>query len=448
MTTSPWLAWPSGSDPTELASRLHRAHESFLAGGSAGAVRRIVLESWERSRRSGVDPEHPQIGLDLDSPDLAAYRRDHALAPLMPIVRRILIDGAGSDGVVVGVADDAGRLLWVEGDRAVLRAVEDAGFVEGARWLEQDVGTSAPGIALATDHEVQVFAAEHFSRAVQPWSCSAAPVHDPVSGALLGVLDITGGDAAASPHMLSLARATVAAMEAELAVRALRDAAHARRPVRRRAVTRARPRPAAAPAPRLEVLGRSAGALHAAAEGRGSTTLALGLRHSEMLLLLATHPAGLSADGLAVELHPGTLSDVTVRAEISRLRRAVGPLLGASRPYRLATPLRTDVDDVREDLARGDVAAAVSRYAGPVLPRSQAPGVVALRHEVDAEVRAAVEDTDDVAAVVAWTLSAAGAEDWSAWQRLTALMPAGSPGAARARARLRLLDRTLGGVTD
>ena len=64
------------------------------------------------------------------------------------------------------------------------------------------------------------------------------------------------------------------------------------------------------------------------------------LRHAEILLLLAQHSAGLSADELAVLLSDQMLSDVTVRAEVSRLRRIVGPLLSESRPYRLTSPLR------------------------------------------------------------------------------------------------------------
>ena len=64
----------------------------------------------------------------------------------------------------------------------------------------------------------------------------------------------------------------------------------------------------------------------------GSVDVRLSLRHAEILLLLARHPAGLSADELAVLLSDQVLSDVTVRAEVSRLRRIVGPLLSESRP--------------------------------------------------------------------------------------------------------------------
>ncbi len=462
--TSPWIAWPSGADPADVAARLRVAHELFMSGGAASGdpgsprararVRRVVLESWLRSRGSGVDPETPRPPVDVAGADLAAFRRGHALAPLMPIARRLLLDGGGSEGMLVALVDDAGRLLWVEGDRVVRSAVERVGFVEGAQWREQDTGTNAPGMALATDRAVQVFGAEHFTRAMQPWSCTAAPVHDPVTGRLLGVLDVTGRDPAASPQMHSLVRATVAAMESELAVRALR--ARLDDTTRRSRVRRARSPDAAAEALpgitpgdpgsgsawRLEVLGTLTGTLL-----RGGVRQVATLRHAELLLLLSRNPTGLTGDALAALLHPGTLSSVTVRAEMSRLRHTAGDLLGSSRPYRLTDRpegrIRTDIDDVHERLSRDDVAGAVELYRGPVLPRSEAPGVIELRTELDAEMRAALARTNDPTALEAWTRSPTGVGDWAAWQRLLTLHPEGSPGWIRARAHADLLDREL-----
>ena len=171
---------------------------------------------------------------------------------------------------------------------------------------------------------------------------------------------------------MSLVRATVAAVEAELA----RVGAAGRAAPGDRARRRVRPS-------RLRVLGTPM--VHI-----GGVDLRLSLRHAELLLLLARHPAGLSADELAVLLSAHELSDVTVRAEVSRLRRLVGPLLSESRPYRLTAPLRTDADMVHDLLAAGDVDAALTAYPGPVLARSVAPGVERLREELTADLRAAV----------------------------------------------------------
>jgi hypothetical protein len=149
-----------------------------------------------------------------------------------------------------------------------------------------------------------------------------------------------------------------------------------------------------------------------------------------------------------VLLHPGDLSLVAVRAEISRLRRVTdgvldGPLLAGSRPYRLARPLRSDVDTVRSRLRRGDVRGALAAYPEPVLRRSVAPGVERLREELEAEVREAVHVCDDPAAVEQWTARDEGADDHAAWTRLARLAEPGGPQAARARAHLGVLGRRL-----
>ena len=69
-------------------------------------------------------------------------------------------------------------------------------FVEGADWSEASVGTSAPGTALALGRSLQVSGPEHFNRAVHAWSCTAVPFRDPDTGAVIGVLDITGTEMA------------------------------------------------------------------------------------------------------------------------------------------------------------------------------------------------------------------------------------------------------------
>ena len=43
-------------------------------------------------------------------------------------------------------------------------------------------------------------------------------MHDPISGALIGAIDLTGGSDVASPQTLALIRATVVAIENHLAL--------------------------------------------------------------------------------------------------------------------------------------------------------------------------------------------------------------------------------------
>ncbi|WP_157875772.1 GAF domain-containing protein, partial [Streptacidiphilus griseoplanus] len=216
---SPWIAWPQGTDPAAARRAAAGAHESFVSTGRADGIRPVVLASWRRCARSGVDPEHTTPAIALSEEQLRQRRRDHPLAAVLPLVRSLLVEPAADTGQIVAVADAAGRLLWVEGHPRLRLRAEQMGFLPGACWLEEEAGTNAPGTALALDHPVQIFAGEHFSRAVHPWSCAAAPLHDPRTGALLGVLDVTGGDHVAAPQALALVRAAAAAAEAELRLR-------------------------------------------------------------------------------------------------------------------------------------------------------------------------------------------------------------------------------------
>ena len=410
-----------GSDEHSV-SRLYAAHEQFVATGRppARTVRSIVVDSWRRSRLGGVDPERTEPPVPLSEPDLAALRREHPLAAAVPAIRHLLVQPAA--GWVTALTDDTGRLLWVEGDHGVRDRVGEVGFVEGAIWREDLAGTNAPGTALATDHEVQVIGAEHWMRSVQPFSCAAAPVHSP-TGRLLGVLDVTGGPVVAGDLAMALVRATVAAIEATIAAAGSPDPALDR----------------STQSPWLRVLGPRGPVLRTV---RGE--VALSRRHSEILLLLAEHPAGLSADELTCLLSADDLSDVTVRAEISRLRRQVGPLMAESRPYRFTQIVHTDLEAVRGALAIGDVGLALAGYPGPLLPRSVAPGVERLRADLAADIRAGVLASGDPDVLQRWTASAEGADDANAWRAILAVTPTGSAPRLRAAARLAAIAAELG----
>jgi len=410
-------------DASRVARDVESAHEAFVAQGRTGTadVRPVVLDSWQRSLRNGVDPDSEATDSWTDT-DLRSYRNSHPMAVVRPIVRRLLLDDIAETGLLVAISDADGRLLWVEGDHAAKDRAALMNFAEGANWSEDRVGTNAPGTALVVDDCVQIFASEHFSRVVQDWSCSAAPVHDPVSGAMLGAIDITGGPRVAAPEVLSLVRATVAAAEAHLSLKAAGAAlgSHVRT------------------GSTLSVLGGPAELTHA---GR---RVQLSRRHAEVLVLLSENPEGLSADRLAVLLDEADLDAVTVRAEVSRLRRVLGADAVTSRPYRLAIPLRTDVATVRAALDGGDTAGALGRYRGPLLPESNAPGIVELREELRTAMRAALLRTAEPHLMREWTMAVDGRDDRDCWAAYRSLLDPAGARYAQASARIELLDRRFG----
>ncbi|THE08557.1 transcriptional regulator [Microbacterium oleivorans] len=433
--TSPW------SVRTEVApatSRLliERAHEELLAGNAGDPrladVRPLVRESWRRSLASSAAAEGlPR--LDMTADELEAYRRAHPLAPVMEMVRSLLLPGSAEDsGVVVAVGDASGRLLWVEGDRGIRTLTGDMGFVAGADWAEASVGTSAPGTALALDRAVQIRQAEHFNRFVQPWSCTAAPVHDPETRRLLGVIDVTGGSEAVTPQAQLLVDATARTVESELLVGRLRSRAAAPR--------RAARRPAHSHAA-LRVLGRDRALLETSGDAAASV-VELSARHAEILLMLATHREGLSAEALAALVY-GEAAVETLRPEMVRLRKILEKcaphLVPLSRPYRLPADLETDVQHVVSLLGRGAHRVALAAYPGAVLPESVAPGVEELRASVRAALRETLLAEAGVDVLLAYADTAEGAEDAEVLRLCLAMLPARSPRRAGLVARIEAL---------
>lgn len=216
--TDPWVALPPDADPGTRLGELRRAHEVFTSGGRLETpVRSVVGQSWRRSARARVSPDGAAL-VELRADELGPYRDAHPLARVMPMIRELMGAYAMDGEHLLAVCDAHGRLLWVEGHARARRRAERMNFVEGARWAESEAGTNAPGTALAVDRPVQVFAAEHFLRPVQQWTCAAAPLHDPHTGRVLGAVDITGGNGLAHPHSLAFVHAVARAAESQLAL--------------------------------------------------------------------------------------------------------------------------------------------------------------------------------------------------------------------------------------
>lgn len=395
-------------------------------------MRAQVAESWRRSAAAGVEAD--TVGAPITLPDdaLRDYREAHPLAQVFPVLDDVLGQAARDCDAIMAVSDATGQLLWVCGSPTVLRRAEAIGFVEGANWDERIAGTSAPGMALNLDQPVSVSRSEHFRRSVQKWSCAATPIHDPTTGALLGVLDITGGDDIVVPQTMAMVRAAARMAEAELA----------RHLLSHRGVEVKRATTGLSIA--LEALGRHESLL-TIDDGRSHrSTLRLTPRHSEILLLLAAAPRGLSGDELAVLLYNEDNSASTLRAELNRLRSLLGDDLLASRPYRLVAEVTADWLAVEAHLASGDVVAATQAYRGPLLPRSVAPGVVRLRTDVELSLRQAVLEHGVPDLMSSWTRSSWGADDYDMWLAQRAAVSTTSPLLPLISGQIARLDREFG----
>lgn len=428
----------------------HEWLEHVLDGGTPElpGLRKLIRESWQRSASFKANPDNTAAPLVLDVEELEEYRRQHPLAAIMPVINKLLVQPSHDTGLLVAVGDEVGRLLWVDGDPALQRRAEGMMFVPGADWSEASVGTSAPGTALALGRGIQIAGAEHYQRTVHPWSCTAVPFHDPDSGAVLGVVDITGTATAVAPHTLSLVEATVAAAQAQLRVERLQHAAElARNPVRRRSPASAAgqghsAREGSLYRNSLQLLGRDQALL-----SLGGRTVSLSARHSEILALLSMHPEGLTAEELSLLLYPGDGSTMTLRAEMVRLRKVLQQLspdaVPGSRPYRLPIDLVPDTGQVLSCLQRGAHRIALEIYRGGVLPRSEAPGIIELRNRVSSLLREAVLTDGSAESLLKYAALPEASDDVGIRRAALRLLPPRSPKRAAIVADLERLEAEL-----
>lgn len=304
----------------------------------------------------------------LSDDSLRLARERSELQRIWPVFEKLLVPAASDANLLVALADAQGTLLWVAGNHGAMDGAENVGFSAGANWGESSVGTSAPGLALATGNGVQVSGAEHLYEHVHHLNCSAVPIRNPRTGRIIGAVDLTGGADAIAVHSLPLLQAAVAAAEGQLLLPAL-------------AVQRA-------DEDFLDLC---------ASDGPRLSGKPISLRHAEILTVLAAHSRGLNSAQLVEELfeQPDGASEGTLRSELVRLRKALTDSPDrriAARPYRLEWELQTTLTQLWRAMEEGDLERALQLYPAEILVRSQAPGIAALRYRAQIALREMVLD--------------------------------------------------------
>ncbi|MGQ7788120.1 transcriptional regulator [Nesterenkonia sp. K-15-9-6] len=359
-------------------------------------LRPEIAASWRRLQHLGLDRDGPAVLRHLSQEEVAERRSRHPFASCLEQFAELFRPVVDCGHLVV-LSDAEGRVLWQYGHSGVRSRADRLGFVGGADWTETSVGTNAIGTALQLGRPVTIRGGEHFVAAHAAWDCTAAPVCDPDTGQTLGVLDVSAhspGRHAVHPAEASLVQAAARMVTMELAqarshrlerLRAQASPLLARvggralvtDPDGRVAAVVGMPAPAAVSLPSVpahgvaQLPGHGLAALEPVPGGwlirldadgsapaapsavvldlRGAPRLCvrdgeapwehdLTPRHAELLLALAqSGPEGCTAEELSCAVFDEPSSRVTVRAEMSRLRRVLGPLV-LSRPYRLAVP--------------------------------------------------------------------------------------------------------------
>jgi sigma-54 dependent transcriptional regulator, acetoin dehydrogenase operon transcriptional activator AcoR len=186
--------------------KVAEARVGYLSTGDAdpGAVSDFVAASWRRSRGAGVAAdggEVPYIGdVDISS---------RLVRCSQPIIDR-LIDATEDIPLSIALSDNKARVLTrVDTTRTIGLLLDGISLAPGFDYAEGHIGTNAVGTVLEAGLSAHIVGPEHFHERFQAYSCSGAPIHDPMTGHIEGVLDLTCLTEHSTPMLHSIVRSAV-----------------------------------------------------------------------------------------------------------------------------------------------------------------------------------------------------------------------------------------------
>jgi len=167
-------------------------------------VPEVVFASWGRSRTAGVDVDVYRVehhdDVDYDSRLVRCAR---------PVIER-LSDDMVDVPVTIALADSRARIVdRLDCSTSVARVLDRVDFLKGFSFSEVGeggVGTNGIGTVYEAGASVAVVGAEHFHEALVKFACTGAPIIDPMTGRVEGVLDISSLAESWSPIMHTLVR--------------------------------------------------------------------------------------------------------------------------------------------------------------------------------------------------------------------------------------------------
>jgi len=186
-------------------TRLARARERFLSAEPVepGQVRDPILASWRRSRGWNVAADHIDPSF-VREPDLDTPLSRNAL----PVLRDLRENLEGQPISVI-LTDAHGVLLTrLTADRDLERHLDGVQLLPGFSYAERLVGTNGIGTTLETGQAAHVFGHEHYAEHLEDLACAAAPVRHPISGKIVGVVDLTCWRKDADALLIALAEST------------------------------------------------------------------------------------------------------------------------------------------------------------------------------------------------------------------------------------------------
>ena len=206
-------------------TEVERVRERFLTVGSVDAVRSVdedilrpsVLDSWRRSQAMRVHPDR------LDLPYVRQPDTDSRLAHAAEPVLLEATQGVSTEAMTVILTSADGVVMERSAsDRALMKALDSVSLAPGYSYSEEFAGTNGIGTALETGRPVFICGGEHFVGPLGELACAGAPIRDPITQRLVGVVDLTCWASRSNPVLLPLVKSLGSQIEDRM-----RESAHA-----------------------------------------------------------------------------------------------------------------------------------------------------------------------------------------------------------------------------
>jgi transcriptional regulator of acetoin/glycerol metabolism len=204
-----------GADSADRKLRIAVARAAFLNSADARIedVPDVVAASWQRSASAGVGDKdlsmHHYGDLDFAS---------RLVRCAQPVITR-LSEETSDLALSIALTDSRARVLTrTDTSRTIGMLLDNVSLSSGFGYAEQEVGTNGIGTVLESGASVHIEGPEHFVEPLQPFACAGAPIRDPVTGRVEGVLDVSCLAEHSSPLMHSLVRSAAKQIEHGLLV--------------------------------------------------------------------------------------------------------------------------------------------------------------------------------------------------------------------------------------
>ncbi|MGI6746714.1 MAG: sigma-54-dependent Fis family transcriptional regulator [Anaerovoracaceae bacterium] len=192
--------------------------EFVLTGEVNEKVKPYIAESWQRSKKYGVDYATGGYGLIIDQKEfdkILAKNKD-LIEIAMPVMRYLYNTFIGTETIIM-LSDSDDNVLEIIGDKRIIDFFAGHNLIKGAHWGEKIVGTNGMTLARLLDSPVQTLAQDHYCILHHNSTCSCAPIHNE-SGKVIGVLNIANLMELHSRHSLGMVAAGAKLIEEEIAL--------------------------------------------------------------------------------------------------------------------------------------------------------------------------------------------------------------------------------------